>query len=182
MVPVLGYFFIISKVASYITDRYISLIYPHILIGISIGIWLLLNCLLKNQKKIVPYVFSALLLSIEIWGYKDYVWDYSGGYYKAEIKPVVEQISSYDCICMSSSDWRIWAFYPEFIQYKTVTFTDFDQEFDLDITKYEGEKLVIYIPNNVEVSIQDILKKFNQYQQYDVVHEDYSYCDAYILY
>lgn len=182
-IPVFGYFFIVSKVASYITDRYMTPIYPLILIMTQIGIWLLLNYFLKSKKQVAPYAFSILFLALEVWGYKDYTWDYSGTYYRTEIKPVVEQISSYDCICMSTNKWRIWPSYPELIQYKTMTFTDFDHEFEVDTTQYTGEKLVIYVTgDDEEEEIQEIFKKFEQYKNYDVVHEDYSYCNAYILY
>lgn len=180
--PTVGYFFIVAKVASYITDRYMTLIYSIILIWVHTGVWLLVNRILKNAKRKVLIIFSVVFLSVTLWGYSDYIWDYNGGYYKAEIKPAVEQLSAYDCICIGTDKWRIWPSYPEFIQYKTITFTNIESAFELNVTDYNGEKLVVYITIDRKGEAEKILKQFNQYKNCDVIHEDYSYCDAYLLY
>lgn len=178
---IIGYFIIVSKVSSYITDRYISLIYPLLIITACIGVFQLVQYLAK-EKKLILYLFSLILLLAEVSTYRDYEWKYSGTYYQNTIMPKVKDLAQYDCICILNSGWEIWPHYREFIQYPSLTVTNMEEVNKLDLSQYQDQKIVVYVSSSLEFDAEKLLAIFDQYTTAEKLFEGYAYYDCYCLY
>lgn len=187
LVSVLCYFIVVSKVASYLEQRYISLIYPESFLFVWLGCaWLIkygmIQCGMKRgQKMAVLLVGGGIFLIAETVGSKYYDWSYSAEVY-ADIEPKVEKVSANECICYFNNLWEIWTSYQELIKYPSVTLIHDGREKDIDTKAYGGDELVIYMAISIEKERrEDILRKYDCYSKRSAIHEGYSYCDAYVL-
>lgn len=178
---ILGYFVIVSKVSSYITDRYISLIYPLFIITFCIGIFQLVQYLTK-RKKLILYPICFILLFAEISTYRNYVWKYSGTYYQNTIMPKIKKHAQYDCICILNNGWEIWPHYQEFIQYPSLTVTNIGEINKLDLSQYQTARTIVYVPSSLELDGEELLAIFHHYTTAEKLYVKYAYYDCYCLY
>lgn len=178
---IIGYFITVSKVATFITDRYISLIYPLLIIAVLIGVFYLVSYLAKEQK-IFTYLLGAMLLFAEIAFYQDYTWKYSGIFYRNEIEPKIYNVSQYDCICILNEGWNMWPHYQEFIQYPSLTMTNMEEIDKMDMSQFQNEKVVVYVPSSLYFDNEKMLEIFNQYTISEEIYKGYGYYDCYCLY
>ncbi|MBD5492937.1 MAG: hypothetical protein HDR12_00765 [Lachnospiraceae bacterium] len=177
----IGYFFIVSKVASYITDRYISLLYPLLILTFCIGILFFVKYLAKESKLIIS-LFCIILLFAESLVYRDYTWKYSGIYYQNTITEKIKNAVQYDCICILNSGWEMWPHYLEFIQYPSLTITNMEEINKLDMSQYPNKKIVVYVSSSLEFDNKKLLTIFDQYTAAEKLYEGYAYFDCYCLY
>ena len=177
----LCYFGIVSKVASYLDKRYMSLIYPEVFLCVWLGCVSLAIYGIRKRQRIAVLIAGCIFLAAEFWGTSRYDWLYSAEIY-ADIEPGVKQASDNECICYFNDSWEIWPSYQELIQYATVTFVQAGQEAEINAEDYNGEQLVIYMSTSISrEQRQEIMQEFGQYEDFSVIHEGYSYCDAYLL-
>ncbi|MDE5866926.1 MAG: hypothetical protein K2H31_10060, partial [Lachnospiraceae bacterium] len=177
----IGYFFIVSKVASYMTDRYISLIYPLLILTVCIGILFFVQYLAKERKQILS-LFCILLLFAESLTYRDYTWKYSGIYYQNTITEKIKNAVQYDCICILNGDAEKWPHYLELIQYPSLTITNMEEINKLDMSQYQNKKIVVYVSSSLEFDSKKLLTIFDQYTAAEKLYEGYAYLDCYCLY
>ncbi|MBR5754195.1 MAG: hypothetical protein IKX83_06905 [Clostridia bacterium] len=132
-VPVLGFYFLISKAAVYQTDRYV---FPVLAL-----IWLLVFCLLLSlarglidacekyfpqfsRKAAALTLASVLCLCVlvpTLNGYRKAQWEYLYRHH-TEYLATAEDYTDYDCLCIYHARYQVPTFYREMLHYKSVTF------------------------------------------------------------
>ncbi len=132
-VPVLGYFFLIAKVAVYETDRYVFPIFVLVFLPVLCLLCELCRALIANgersserfTKKAASWalagVLAVCLLVPTLGGYRKAGWEYL---YRSHV-PYLEQAAEYrdyDCLCIYHARYQVPTFYHEMMNYKSVTF------------------------------------------------------------
>ena len=113
-VPVLMYLGMVSKIAPYITDRYVMMIYPACAV------------LVAALVSAIPYstVVAAAVVAGMLFSNQGYSLDYQRSDYSNQIK-VAEEYSDYSAIYLCEGD--MYSHFPEFLTYKQTLITNFDE-------------------------------------------------------
>ena len=122
--PSILYFLLISKIAAYVSDRYIFPIYAVCLVWVSALVAMLVR-LACSQK--VSILSLCIIFSVAISaGWQNY----SGEYLYRNTSNLLETAATHadvDCLCIYSSKGRVQPSFEEISRYKSVTFVPMDQ-------------------------------------------------------
>lgn len=179
MLPTLVYFIIVTKTSAYIDQRYISLIFPCIIIGI-VSYTLLFGETFFGKN---PMVISVLiLLAVMIGSYVFCDWSYSFKNGK-EALDITAEYSNEDCIFICNDDelWQADRNYQELIQYQSVTFAqikDVPQLADTDVGKEDSFVVFIGLYDKAMLSPETIIKYCGGVNTYEKLYS-WKYADVY---
>lgn len=184
----IGYFIVVSIIASYIADRYMSLAYPVLVLSLLYGNYFVIAWIREKFGTMrIQYLFFVSLFIVTVVAYIKYDWnEYGNLRYKESIKPKVMEVAENDCIFLSDGNvWGIVPSYLELTEYNSLTFVDFRDEtkWDIDINSYSSEKLVVYLQDNAPKELlNEVLEKFERFEGYEAIHTDYTGNCAYVFY
>ena len=183
LIPGVCYFLLVSKIAVYHYDRYISPIYPVLILLISGLIDLTVRTFFRDKK--LRFTVSVLLtmgcIFLSYWGCD---WTY----FEKQTALSVETAKEYaglDCIIVNDgvNFWNHTLYY-EALNYNTLTFLS---SADLDVytgtTVYQDKPVIVYIMNileNQEELLQNLLKQNPSYSGYTHITDSH-YAKGYLL-
>lgn len=182
--PSILYFVIVSKITSYLTDRYMFPIYA---VVYCIVMFLLVNCLNRIPvfQKYENILTISLLLMITIGSWFTIQWPYL----YLDKKSFLEKTAKYsavDCICVYESRWKIVPMYLEAKNYKSIRFINY-KHFKKPIsnlkTRTSGKTVLSLIgiqPKKHKDYIDFILKKQKVFKSYRRLGS-FAYGTSYIL-
>ena len=184
IVPSVCFFFIVAKVAPYIQDRYICLIYPEVIAGVFTGIWQLIRTFAKNKTvSFSTLLCGSIFFIMEASAYPKYEWDYTLKAFITDIQPQIDEVKSYDCIVDVDAGWKIWVYYQQLAQYSTITYMKTNQEIEIDSRNYTGDAIVLYLASDDDTAVLNkFLECFEQYDSYEkIIPEGSSLCNIYLI-
>lgn len=168
IVPTAIYFILVSKIAAYINERYISIIYPIIIVWIYSLLFDTINEIVSSKYS--KYVSSALLVILLVLGFYHAEWTYL---YR-DTKPLNEASIKYqnlDCICIyDGNQTDVLNNCVELMNYNSLTLI---KEEDIsNINKYiETDEVVIKILNieNEEECLSNIKQELSNLSNCDLL-------------
>ena len=180
VLPVVLFFFVVSKSAVFIVDRYIYPIYGIVLLiivgGIGWGIWSVFG-----NKKIAKVVLGGIVGAFLVMGYRDADWPYL--YHSEESRTALENADKYkecSCVYVYNAKWACELSFLEGIKYKDIVF--YHQDSVQKITGLDGPT-VIYVPiGKPEELIEQIMAQNPERKGYEVISEFSPYEIGYIVY
>lgn len=185
-VPAVCYFFMVAKVAPYLQDRYLCLIYPEAVIWAFVGIWQLTMFFVKNKAaNLSAFLCGSIFLIMEVSAYPKYEWGYTPQTFITDTQPQIDKVKSYDCIVDVDEEWKIRVYYKHLEQYSTITYMKPNQEIEIDPKDYVGDALVLYLASSDDDAVLDrLLECFEQYSSYEIIinPKNSSLCNIYLLY
>lgn len=176
-VPIVLYFILISKIAAYMTDRYMFPIYAVLWAVVLSGISEFFR-LLQIQHAVHIFAILAVIMSVNSW--KNVNWTYL--YKESEI--LLETASNYsdvDCLYIYEKPWEMNPSYFEVSQYHSVTFIK-RNELDL-LSSHEVSKkyhLIVATTGDDEEVLEQIMDLSPALNDYDSLG-GYGYTNTYYL-
>lgn len=185
VVPVVCYFLLISKIAVYISDRYLFPVYAAaVCLFVSIA-FLLLKKLLGDRKFTaniaMPHLAVFLLSGVMIlnsWG--RITWNYI---YRNEAQRLgaLEKYRETDCIAVYDHRWKAEAAFLEIAIYKSVTFFPLANPELIDEYDSSADNLIVLAIGNNDEILEQISNKFPNLNQY-IELGSYAYSTTYYFY
>lgn len=178
-IPISMYFFIVSKMAAYITDRYMFPIYAGAMGGFFCFTIIFLQQIFKNKMFLaVISVFMAIII-INEW--KDVSWPYlgKGSVNLVEMSKDREKV---DCLYIYDSDWKMQPSFLEVRNYNSVTFvqnSNLEMLPSLDVI--DNKELMVLVTADSETILEEIMKKCPQFSGYSEIGT-YAFTTTYYLY
>lgn len=179
-IPSICYFLLISKMAVYVTDRYLMPVYA-VIVAVIITI---IYCIGEKLDKKKHYFFLSVLTGIMIVN----SWKVCGWAYLYKNSPaMMEKAAEYqdvNDICIYESAWKSYPSFYELSQYKSITFYHKD---NLDaFNSFSGRNdssLIVTIENsfNAESILNKILGACPMLDSYEKI-ATYGYMSSYYLY
>ena len=176
--PTLLYFLLISRIAGYVTNRYMYPIYGVLFAVTACGISAWCRWIMKTQYK---YLLALILVIITVNGWKSDIWTYL--FQSSE--PLLEAAAEHpgtDCVYVYDTKWKINPSYKEVSCYNSVTFykpSDLDMLGTSDLsTRYE---LIVTAMSDSEGILDRIMELCPALNAYEYLGS-YGYTDTYYLY
>ena len=176
--PTLLYFLLISRIAGYVTNRYMYPIYGVLFVATVSGISVWCRRVMKIQYK---YLLALILVVITVNGWRSDIWTYlfqSSG-------PLLEAAAEHpdtDCVYVYDTNWKINPSYKEVSCYNSVTFyqpSDLDMLSTSDLsTRYE---LIVTAMSDSEEILGRIMELCPALNAYEYLGS-YGYTETYYLY
>lgn len=179
MIPTLIYFLLVSKTSAYIDSRYISLIYPCVILcTISFIIYFGKTFFTKRATMITVGIIAA----VTVGSYFLCSWCYSFKDGKESLD-IAAKHSNEDClfICDNNELWQADRNYQELIQYQSVTFTEMQsvpQLADTDVGKEDSFIAYIALYDKNMLSPDTIIKYCDNVNTYEKLF-CWKYADVY---
>lgn len=168
--PLLVYFFAVSKMAAFQSDRYL---YPVYAVSFVVVLCLLSDLVkyIFGQKALMLMIPAVLSMTI-IGSWQNITWEYlyrgSGAFLEK-----VSKYSDYDCLCIHSdysNDFMLPVIYCEAMNYKSISFMQNDSmEYLKNLEIADTDKLIVTVIslNDPERYVKEVLTyypKFTGYQ------------------
>lgn len=180
VLPSICYLLLVSKIAVYITDRYISPIY-----AVSV-VWIIsLVCLFAYKwfnEKYCYIVIGVILSVMTVNGWHSCIWETS---YKAskELLEATQEYAEQNAVYVYGEAWKVQPSFLQVIKHKSVTFfknTNIGAMYG--IKNNLEDKLVVYIDNSLDA--QGIINKV--YEAYPLLNSykklgSFGYSSSYYL-
>lgn len=180
VLPSICYLLLVSKIAVYITDRYISPIY-----AVSV-VWVIsLVCLFAYKwfnEKYCYIVIGVILSVMTVNGWHSCIWETS---YKAskELLETTQEYAEQNAVYVYGEAWKVQPSFLQVIKHKSVTFfknTNIGAMYG--IKNNLEDKLVVYIDNSLDA--QGIINKV--YEAYPLLNSykklgSFGYSSSYYL-
>jgi hypothetical protein len=175
IIPVIFYVLVISKTAPYNVGRYVSPIYP-ILIIVIMG--LLYKCISSffNKEKNALGLFAIMIAIITSVNLSNCTWDNLYESSKARLNNAETYGPISSAICLYESSWKINVWYNEMSQFSTVTFyntTDYDEFIEnFNVDNFE-DNIAFFL---IDVDVDSFIERFiDDYPQYEVAVDNGSF-------
>lgn len=163
VLPSIIYFLFVSKIAAYVNERYVSIVYPMIVIGLITLIFVLLNKLMNSKYfKLLASMFAILLLGSGFY-YAEWTYLYR------DTQELITQSENYKdctCICLHGDiEYDILHNSIELKNYKT--FISFDIENIGNLDKYtKNNELIVKVlkvdnHNNYSAELLKLMPNYN---------------------
>ena len=180
IVPCICYLLLVSKIAVYITDRYLSPIYAVSVVWVICGVCLISYRWFNERYRYI--VISIILAVMTVNGWRNCTWETS---YKSS-KSLLETNQEYaeqNALYIYGDAWKVQPSFLQVIQHKSVTFFK-----NTNIGAMYGaknnfdDKLVVYIENSLDA--QSIINKI--YEAYPLLNSykklgSFGYSSSYYL-
>lgn len=167
--PILIYFFLVSKMAAFQSDRYI---YPIYAIAFAAVLCLLSDVVKYVFGKKILIIMIPVVISMTIIGsWQNITWS---NLYQDSSKFLekVSNYSDYDCLCIhgnDSNDFMLPVMYNEVINYNSITFIENDSlEFLKNFEIANNKKLIVTVIglSDPEHYVKEVLLHYPQYTGY----------------
>ena len=142
--PNICYFLLVSKIAAYVTDRYMFPIYSLVMISVFVFFSLVIKKEIFNKKVVFTLQTVSVLIMII------FMLQSECAYIKIpeSMENILVNYEEDDCIYIHASDWRIQASFNEVRKYKGVTF--FSEEAFMSKEESDGdvERLIVSVTDS----------------------------------
>lgn len=174
------YFLIVSKIAAFVTDRYMFPIYAGAMGGIFCFVCVCLQKLIKNQKVLI--IVTALFISVIVINeWKDINWPYLNRY-SADLIESSKKKENVDCLYVYNTDWKTQPSFLEVRNYNSITFVqDSNLEMLPSLEFINDKELVVLVPTDSENILETIMGTYSQFTHYSEIGT-YGFATTYYLY
>ena len=177
-IPVVLYFLLVSKIAVFITDRYMYPVYAVLFLGVScaLGSWM------KGRSGQYYIYFLVVIMTVmTVNGWKNMEWEYL---YQSSAA-FLDTAASYadvDCIYVYDKSWKTNTAYYEIAKYHSVTFFTMDHLDMLgDSELSSGYRLLVAVTGDDEAVLNQIIDLCPALNAYEHLG-GYGYSNTYYLY
>lgn len=179
IVPCILYFILISRIAVFLSDRYMHPIYAVLYVTVlgALGRWIKRNV----AERLCVWAMSAILAVMTVNSWKNAEWEYL---YKST-GALLNTASAYegvDCICVYEKIWEILPAYYEACNYHSITFftaDDLDMLASMDLSeRYQMILMTSGDDENLTKRVLDMCPDLNSSEYLG----GYSYMNTYFLY
>lgn len=181
IIPSICYFLLVSKMAAYIAERYLTPIYAVLMVWVLCGIFIIGKRLSKQKYWLVVFcLFLALMVGN---GWKNCNWEYLYKDTKALLSDA-ENYAESNCLYIYDSRWRVMSSYCEVSQYNSLTFYMAGNIADIANMEYKQDKeLVVCISNTCDsvAVLEYIIEQCPSLNTYQKIGS-YGYATSYYLY
>lgn len=178
-IPIGMYFLIVSKMAAYITDRYMFPIYASAMGGFFCLTIIFLQQIFKN--KILVTVISVFISIIIINEWKEINWPYLSKESVALIEMSKKQ-EKVDCLYIYDSDWKMQPSFMEVRNYNSVTFV---QNSNLEVLPsleiIDNKEMMLLVTADSDKILEEVMKQCPQFSGYSEIGT-YAFTTTYYLY
>lgn len=177
-IPVILYFLLVSKIAVFITDRYMYPVYAVLFLGIScaLGGWMK-----GRSEQYYIYILTTVLTVMTVNGWKNMEWEYL---YKSSAA-FLDTATSYadvDCIYVYDKPWKTNPAYYEISKYHSVTFFTMEHLDMLGDSEISSRyRLLVAVTGNDEAILNQIMDLCPELNVYEYLG-GYGYSNTYYLY
>ena len=181
LLPSIAYYLIVSRIAVYTTDRYITPIYAVLLTGGIFGFYTVGERL--QGKKYVKPVLGTMIILMIAGGFYHCKWPYLEKW-KGEFWETAKQYQELDCVYVYEIGWKILPAYQEADIYDSITFISVDDLQELEQVPFDDVTELIMIiesTTDVETALDYMQKRFERLDEYEVIGMQ-SYTTTYRLY
>lgn len=179
IVPCILYFILISRIAVFLSDRYMHPIYAVLYVTVlgALGKWIKRNV----TEKFYVLAIAGIMAVMTVNSWKNAEWEYL---YKST-GALLNTTSAYegvDCICVYEKIWEILPAYYEATRYHSITFfmaDDLDMLASMDLSaRYQLILMTTGDDENLKERVLDICPDLNSSEYLG----GYSYTNTYFLY
>lgn len=178
LIPVILYFLLVSRIAVFVTDRYMYPIYAVLFALVLCGSSVWIQRIAKQQA---IYVCVLLMVVMNVNSWKNANWEYL--YQNSQ--PLLEAASTYsdvDCLYVYEKPWEINSSYYEVSKYHSVTFLTQEELDSLSSLDISGNyHLIVTVTSEDEEVLERILNICPSLNTYDYIG-GYAYTNTYYLY
>lgn len=165
-IPSILYFLLVSKIAAYKNERYISLIYPVLFAGFICYLFELISKLFTTKNKIIIPIVGIVYVVNGIYSAK---WTYL---YR-ETKNLIDASIKYkdkECICVhGDANYDILHNSMELRNYRSVTFYNEETIASIENKEEDGFILKLIKVNDSTHCLNEIKKQFPQFSHYELL-------------
>ena len=179
IIPCIGYFFLVSKTAAYLTDRYMYPIYGLLVVlGIS-GICQETRFLLHSPWYGGAAAICLLLLLLRGYQYADWPYLYRNDVSRSALENA-DEYKECSCIYVFEEKWKCTQSFLEIVKYKDSTFVKPEQ---LENFRSLDSAVVVYFPRNdkTEIYLRKWMECNPQFTVHKVISEFSSYEVGYLF-
>ena len=178
-IPIGMYFFIVSKMAAFVTDRYMMPIYAGALGGIFC---LVITCLQKLFKDKILLIVTALLMTVVVINeWEDVNWSYLCKD-SANLIEMSENKQNVDCLYVYDENWKTQPSFSEVRNYNSVTFVNnSDLEMLSSLEIINNKEMMLLVTADSEKILKEIMKTCPQFSAYSEMGT-YAFTTTYYLY
>lgn len=177
MVPVVLYFLLVSKIAVFVTDRYMYPIYAVLFTVVFCGVSVWIQKL-AVQQAVVFFIIVTVIMNVNSWKNTD--WEYL---YRTS-RPLLEAAANYgdvDCLYVYEKPWQLNSSYYEIAKYHSVTFLTEDEMDMLGSLDISGQyHLMLTVAGEDEEILNRIMEICPALNTYDYIGS-YAYTNTYYL-
>lgn len=187
LLPSTAYFLFVAKTAAYLEPRYISLIYPYIImIFVAILSFLMQKSLKSRHTKLI---IALLLILLSLGSTFVGTWSYSYKGTGEESLKIAEQYSDCDCLYLcyyTGGLWKADCNYQELLNFKTTTFMENQDLYRLPNTEIgQKDRFILCIGANpgqsYDAALRSVLGMCENVDSYTKLYE-WNYTQVYLLY
>ena len=177
-IPVILYFLLVSKIAVFVTDRYMYPVYAVLFLGVScaLGSWMK-----SRSRQYYIYILAVVVSVMTVNGWKSMEWEYL---YKPSAA-FLDTASSYaevDCIYVYDKPWKTNPAYYEVSNYHSVTFFTIEHLAMLSDSESSSRyRLLVAVTGDDEVILNRIMDLCPELNTYEYLG-GYGYSNTYYLY
>lgn len=177
-IPVVLYFLLVSKIAVFITDRYMYPVYAVLFLGVfcALGSWM------KGRSgQYYIYILAVMMTVMTVNGWKNMEWEYL---YQSSAA-FLDTAASYadvDCIYVYDKPWKTNPAYYEVAKYHSVTFFTMDHLDMLGGSELSSSyRLLVAVTGDDEAVLNQIMALCPELNTYEHLG-GYGYSNTYYLY
>ncbi len=179
LVPSAIYFLIISKVAVYTTNRYITPIYAVLLCAVFCLVFSVMSSLMDKKKFALCAAVITAVMSVMTFG------SCQKGYLYKDTQPLLDfaqQHSELECLYLYDGvRFRVMPSFTEVSNYKNVTFVDYRNDGFLWSVDYSGNsEMVLIVVDADQNAIDEVMGEYPQFTSCDEIG-DFGYATTYHL-
>lgn len=182
IVPVAAYFLLISKMAIYLTDRYIYPIYALALFVVVVGVYKTVCILINGQKsrEIVMCLFCVVLV-VNAWSRTNYPNLYLEQVDRLE---TVKKYAGINAIVVrDDSMWKLHTMYQDVLSLKSSTFVHGNNIYLLGQYKYKNDKefILLSVWDDQQAALNEVMTRLPYVNKYEILGS-FGYYKIYRLY
>ncbi len=177
-IPIGMYFFIVSKMAAFVTDRYMFPIYAGAMGGVFC---LVIGCLQMFFKDKILLIVTALFMAIIVINeWEDVHWSYLCKD-SANLIEMSENKQNVDCLYVYDENWKTQPSFLEVRNYNSVTFVNSSNlEMLSSLEIINNKEMMLLITADSEKILEEILKNCSQFSGYSEIGT-YAFTTTYYL-
>jgi hypothetical protein len=169
LVPSAFYVLLISKTAPFNTDRYVSPIYPILIIGVMGLVYKVIICYLHKQRNAIA-LLAVLIAVITVGGLSNCEWEYlcRANQERLNNAEIYGENASAICLYRSFCTWRTYKSYLEISKCETSVFyeaTNYDEFIgQFDIEDYDGDIAFFLTDTDADSFIERFISDYPMYE------------------
>lgn len=178
-IPIGMYFFIVSKMAAFITDRYMFPIYAGAMVGVFCLAISSLQIFFKDKNLLIVTALFLAIIVINEW--KNVTWSYLCKN-STNLIEMSESKKNVDCLYVYDENWKTQPSFFEVRNYNSVTFV---QNSNLEalpsLEIIDNKEMMLLVTADSDKILEEIMKQCSQFSGYLEIGT-YAFTTTYYLY